>query len=123
MIAQGALSVLLAGVMVYAWTEYRKSPVVAFLSACTAAGGLYFVWFPTQSTRLAEFAGVGRGADLIIYTWAALSLLVMLNLHLKLRLQLELITVLARRLALADSRPRMEAATPLRQSHSRGDID
>jgi hypothetical protein len=101
MIAQGILSIVLFGVMAYAWTEYRRSPIVALLSACTAGGGLYFVWFPAQSNQLAEIAGVGRGADLIIYTWAALSLLVMLNLHLKLRRQLEMITVLARRLALA----------------------
>ena len=112
MIAQGFLSFVLLGVIVYAWTEYRRSPVVALLSACTGAGGLYLVWFPAQSNQLAEFAGIGRGSDLIVYTWVALSLLVMLNLHLKLRFQLELITVLARRVALANYAARGKASPP-----------
>jgi small membrane protein len=45
--------------------------------------------------------GIGRGVDLIIYTWVAISLLVLLNLHLKLRAQMDLITVLARQMAIA----------------------
>jgi hypothetical protein len=49
--------------------------------------------------------GIGRGADLILYTWACLSLLVVLNLHLKLRTQLELITVLTRSVALSSVEP------------------
>ncbi len=106
MIAQIALSIVLCAVIGYAWTEYRRSPVVALLSFCVAAAGIYLVWFPGQSTRLAELVGIGRGVDLIIYTWVALSLLVLLNLHLKLRMQLELITVLARRVALDSAQPR-----------------
>ena len=56
---------------------------------------------PSESTRLAEFAGIGRGVDLILYTWVGISLIIILNLHLKLRTHLELITVLARTIALA----------------------
>jgi hypothetical protein len=103
MTAQIILSMLLASVLLYAWNEYRRSPIVAFLSVAAAAAGLYFVWFPGTSTRLAEFMGVGRGVDLILYTWVCISLLVLLNLHLKLRTQLELITVLARTIAIASA--------------------
>jgi hypothetical protein len=67
----------------------------------SAFAGLYFVWMPAHATLLAERSGVGRGVDLIIYTWVAISLLVLLNLHLKLRAQMDLITVLARHLAIA----------------------
>ena len=95
MIAQIFLSLPLCTVFLYAWIEYRRSPVVAVLSSMVALAGLYFVWVPSQSTRLAEFVGIGRGVDLILYTWVGISLLVILNLHLKLRTQLELITVLA----------------------------
>jgi hypothetical protein len=105
MTAQFVFSILLFSVFVYAWTEYRRTPVVASLSALVAAGGFYFVWFPAASTRLAEFVGIGRGVDLILYTWACISLLVILNLHLKLRTQLELIMVLARTIAIANGRP------------------
>jgi hypothetical protein len=102
MIAQIFFTLLLCTVFLYAWIEYRRSPVVAVLSSMVALVGLYFVWVPSQSTKLAEFVGIGRGVDLILYTWVGISLIVILNLHLKLRTQLELITVLARKIALAD---------------------
>jgi small membrane protein len=102
MIAQIFFSLLLGTVFLYAWIEYRRSPVVAVLSSMVALAGLYFVWVPSHSTWLAEFVGIGRGVDLILYTWVGISLIVILNLHLKLRTQLELITVLARKIALAD---------------------
>jgi small membrane protein len=103
MIAQLALTLLLAGIVLYAWSEYRRSPVVGLLSMISAFAGLYFVWMPAHATLLAERFGVGRGVDLIIYTWVAISLLVLLNLHLKLRAQMDLITVLARHLAIASA--------------------
>jgi small membrane protein len=102
MIAQIFFSLLLCTVFLYAWIEYRRSPVVAVLSSVVALAGLYFVWVPSHSTWLAEFVGIGRGVDLILYTWVGISLIVILNLHLKLRTQLELITILARKIALAD---------------------
>jgi hypothetical protein len=102
MIAQIFFSLLLCTVFLYAWIEYRRSPVVAVLSSVVALAGLYFVWVPSHSTWLAEFVGIGRGVDLILYTWVGISLIVILNLHLKLRTQLELITVLARKIALLE---------------------
>ena len=110
MIAQVLLSLLLCGVLVYAWVEARRSPIVAILSLVAALAGLYFVWFPTHSTRVAEFVGVGRGVDLILYVWVCISLIVLLNLHLKLRTQHELITALARHLALASVKTRDDAS-------------
>ena len=101
MIAQAVLSVLLCSVLVYSWAEYQRSPTVALISGGAGLAGLYFVWFPSHSTRLAELVGVGRGADLIFYIWVCISLIILLNLHLKLRTQHELITTLARTIALA----------------------
>lgn len=108
MIAQLFLSVLLAGILLYAWTEYRRSPVVALLSLFVTTAGLYFVWFPAHSTQIAEWVGIGRGVDLILYIWVCISLIVLLNLHLKLRTQTELITTLARKLAISDAQPRQQ---------------
>jgi hypothetical protein len=102
MIAQGILSLLLSGVLVYAWVEYRRSPVIGSLSVVVSLAGLFFVWVPSQSTRLAEFVGIGRGVDLILYLWVCISLIVLLNLHLKLRTQQEMITKLARAIAIAN---------------------
>src|SRR5216684_4703882 len=104
MIAQLILTALLFGILLYAWTEYRRSPAVGLFAVLAAVGGIYFVWVPSHATRLAEFVGIGRGVDLIIYIWIVISLLVLLNLHLKLRAQMELITVLTRELAIANAR-------------------
>ncbi len=105
MIAQLILSSLLAAILLYAWTEYRRSPAVAILAVLVATAGLYFVWVPEHSTQLAELVGIGRGVDLILYVWVCISLIVLLNLHLKLRTQTELITTLARKIAIADASP------------------
>jgi hypothetical protein len=104
MIAQIALTGLLFAILLYAWMEYPRSPVVGMVAWLTALGGLYLVWVPAHATRLAELVGIGRGVDLIIYTWVGISLLLLLNLHLKLRAQMELITVLAREIAIANAR-------------------
>jgi hypothetical protein len=105
MIAQFVLTTLLAAILLYAWTEYRRSPAVALLTVFVASAGIYFVWMPEHSTQLAELVGIGRGVDLILYIWVCISLIVLLNLHLKLRTQMELITTLARRIAIADAQP------------------
>ena len=103
MIAQVVLSLLLGIVLLYAWVQYRRSPIVTILSCAVSLIGFYFVWIPSHATRVAELVGIGRGADLILYVWACISLVVLLNLHLKLRTQHELLTQLARSIALANA--------------------
>jgi hypothetical protein len=104
MIAKLILTALLLGILLYAWTEYRRAPAIGLLAMVAALTGLYFVWIPTHATWLAELVGIGRGVDLILYVWVVISLIVLLNLHLKLRVQKEMITVLARELAIANAR-------------------
>jgi len=104
MIAQLILTMLLLGVLLYAWIQYRRAPAIGVLAMFAAVTGLYFVWIPAHATWLAEHVGVGRGVDLILYLWVVISLIVLLNLHLKLRVQNEMITVLARELAIANAR-------------------
>jgi small membrane protein len=103
MIVQSLLSFLLGAILVYAFAERRRSPVVGVLALAVSLAGLYFVWMPAHATALAEFAGVGRGVDLIIYIWVVISLLLLLNLHLKLRAQTEAFTGLARAIAIGDA--------------------
>jgi hypothetical protein len=103
MIAQLILTVLLAGIMLYAGHQCRRSPVIAALSLLAALAATYLVWMPSHASDVAQWAGIGRGVDLIIYLWVVISLLVGLNLHLKIRIQLELITALARRIAIANA--------------------
>ena len=73
---------------------------VALVVYALSAAGLYFVWFPEQTTMIAHVVGVGRGADLLFYCWLLASLIVMFNLHIKANEQLRMLTDLARALAL-----------------------
>jgi small membrane protein len=117
MIAQLILSTLLSGVVLYAWHERKRSPMVSTMALMAATAGLYLVWAPSHASTMAEWTGVGRGVDLIIYIWVVISLLILLNLHLKLRAQLELITALARQIAIANAKtnsPGMQAFSPRR---------
>ena len=103
MIAQLILTAMLLVVLLYASMTYRQAPVIGFLSVVATSWGLYFVWLPSHATQLAALVGIGRGVDLILYTWVVISLIMLLNLHLKLRAQMELITRLARKIALAEA--------------------
>ncbi len=104
MIAQIGLSILLVGIMVYAWSERPRAPAISVVAMFVTIAGLYFVWLPEHASWLASRVGIGRGVDLIIYVWVIISLLLMLNLHLKLRSQMELITILTREIAIANAR-------------------
>jgi hypothetical protein len=119
MIAQLFLTALLSAILLYAWLEYKRSPFVGSISVLAAFTGLYFVWFPSHATRIAETVGIGRGVDLILYIWVAITFIVLLNLHLKVRAQMELITELARELTIvrataisSETPPRANPASP-----------
>ena len=64
---------------------------------------IYFVWQPDRANELAHDVGIGRGADLVLYVWVVLTMLVGLNLHLRLRTQAIRTTELARALALLEA--------------------
>jgi hypothetical protein len=104
MIAQLLLTALLFAILLYASMTYRQAPIIGFLTVMAVFLGLYFVWFPGQASYLAALVGIGRGVDLILYTWVMISLIMLLNLHLKLRAHMELITLLARKIAIEDAR-------------------
>jgi small membrane protein len=113
MIAQIGLSILLGGIMIYAWSEWPRAPAISSIAMLATAAGLYLVWLPAHATWLAATVGIGRGVDLILYIWVIISLLMMLNLHLKLRSHMELITVLTRKLAIAEARSADRGAGPI----------
>lgn len=108
MIAQLFLTALLFVILLYAWSAYRLAPAVGLIVVAMAFAGLYFVWFPAVATELAHALGIGRGVDLVLYTWVVISLIMLFNLHLKLRAQMEVITELARKVALANAEGRGE---------------
>jgi hypothetical protein len=96
--------------LAYAFVAARRTHVLGAAIALAALAGLYFVWSPESANHLAQDVGIGRGADLVLYLWVVLSMLVGLNLHLRLKTQAELTTRLARALALLESRKDDEEA-------------
>jgi hypothetical protein len=108
MIFQIVASLFLVGIIVYAYSQFRLSPKVAVVTIGLALGGEYFVLFPDSAMTVAHVFGIGRGADLIFYTWILLSLAVAINIYLKLRSTNERFTALVRELALADAARRQD---------------
>lgn len=95
--------VLVSGLLLflfYALLQRGKSRLVNLAIAVTSIAGIYFVLFPDQTNELARWMGVGRGADLILYCWLVISLIVSVNLQFKIMGLQEMLTDLTRELAL-----------------------
>ncbi len=88
---------------VYGWRQRRVSFLVGVGLPIVCIAGVILVIRPEYSTQLAHFLGVGRGADLILYLWMAVSLLLLANIHFRLRSQLAMITLLTRELAIQEA--------------------
>lgn len=70
--------------------------VVVFFSCCS----IYFVLLPAHSTVVAEFFGVGRGADLLLYLWFAIGSLFIFFLTVQIKSLNENLTNLSRFIAI-----------------------
>lgn len=94
------LTLMLGVLFTYALALGRRALTVSRSAMLTTAAALYFVWRPEDANKVAAAVGIGRGADLILYCWTLISLLLILNLHVKQRNQNETMTRLVRELAL-----------------------
>lgn len=109
MIFQLMASTVLVGVFLYACLQFRSAPRVAITALAVTVLGEFLVLAPEQANGIAHLFGIGRGADLISYSWILLSLIVVLNLHLKIRASSERYADLVRALALRDAESVLEA--------------
>lgn len=98
------LIALLLFCAVYGWRQRSLSPVIGYLTPLTCALGIALVIRPDWSSEVAEMVGVGRGADLILYLWTAISILVLANIHFRMRALRAEITILTREIALLNTR-------------------
>lgn len=113
MIIQWILVLGLLLCLFYAFLQRSKSRMVSIAMATMSLCGIYFVLFPDITTDLAKALGVGRGADLVLYCWIVISLVVSVNLQFKILNLQEMLTQLARELALrAPREPLDDWATP-----------
>lgn len=62
--------------------------------------GLYFIFFPNNTSRIANFLGIGRGADLIFYLFILFSWFWFASISTKMRRNDRKITHLVRTIAI-----------------------
>ena len=99
------LTALLATVTVMIALQRSTALVLRIAVLAVVVIGLYFVWVPEQTTRLAAVLGVGRGADLLLYLWVVITLALIVFLYLKIVQLSRRLTELTRAQAL--SRPQI----------------
>jgi small membrane protein len=100
MIIQLILSFGLLSALCYAFLQRRKSRLISYSLMLVSLAGILAVLMPDATSTIASLVGVGRGADLILYCWIVITLLVSINLQFKILQVHELLTVLTRELAL-----------------------
>ena len=93
---------VLALLMLYAFSQRRRSGPLSYGIIAAALVGAVLVAFPDLSTMLANAVGIGRGADLVFYVFMLIVFAAIANLHLRLRANNEVMTLLARELALTN---------------------
>jgi hypothetical protein len=90
----------LIAVLAYTVIQKVAPRLLKLLILVVVLSGIYFVWFPDQTTVIANSLGVARGTDLLIYVWIVLSFAMGLNLNFKVRAARRSITELTRAMAL-----------------------
>ncbi len=100
MIIQYLLCSGLIFALFYAFLQRHKSRLISLSIVLVSAGGIVAVLAPSASDVIASAVGVGRGADLVVYCWIVITLLVSVNLQFKILQVHESVTTLTRELAL-----------------------
>ena len=80
--------ILTAGLIiigVYMYLRLRSSLLDVFLILLFVAVGIVLVIFPDLTTRVAKWAGVGRGVDLVFYLGFLFMFFVILKLYSRIR--------------------------------------
>ena len=106
MIIQLLLIAGLLSCLFYAVLQRHKSRRISIAIALVALAGIYFVLFPGQTAVVAHYVGVGRGADLVLYCWQVIGLMILVNLQFRILALQGMVTVLAREITLLSARER-----------------
>lgn len=88
---------------VFAATILRggRTGIVKHAMLLVCATGTLFVWWPSLTTELANFLGIGRGADLLLYCFVMVTLLASFWLLARLKQTQERLTMIVRHLAVS----------------------
>lgn len=91
---------LIAGVLllaVYSYRLFRSSYLDAILIILFLGTGVFFIFFPDTTTKVAHLLGVGRGADMIFYLSILFFAFLILKLYAKVRKLQQEVTTLVRK--------------------------
>lgn len=102
MILQILLSAVLLCLLLYAVKLTRRGNWLGILLIPISLAANFFVLFPDKSNLVANWLGVGRGADLLIYLCFLSGILLIVLIHLRFREQSIAITELARAIAISN---------------------
>ena len=100
MIAKILLSFGLLIPLVFIYLQAKPVRFLRLGALIVVAVGILLVWNPDFSTRIAQSVGIGRGADLVLYTWIVTSFAMILVLVINQRRINANITKLVRELAI-----------------------
>lgn len=105
MLFQIVLSAVFLASLWLVWRRRKQNAVsgaVAWLWTLGVIGGLIVVWYPDTASFIANIAGIGRGADLVVYLAIALLFILIFQLYVShVRLERQL-TKIVREEALKD---------------------
>lgn len=101
--SQLILAATILGFLVYTF-RLRTVLFDRIIYLLVAAGGLALVIRPALTTEIAQFFGIGRGTDFLLYTLVMLSLFRDVGTASELRLIERRLTLIVRRLALETAR-------------------
>jgi hypothetical protein len=99
----GLLMILLRSRTAARTRAWKRLILVALVMVAIAS-----ILYPELTTRVANFVGVGRGTDLLLYLLVAVFLYVVVGFYLKFRDVERQLTVLARRLAIDEAIQRQQ---------------
>lgn len=102
MTIKAILSLLFVWLAIYALRQRLYMRIISDIICVVGIGGIIAVWFPQLTTKLAEIVGVGRGADLLLYAFVSISLMVIFVIHLRLRAVDRSLTIIALTIALSN---------------------
>ena len=108
MIVQILLTLCFLFLSFFCWLRMGRVRFFALVLTLVCLTGLYFVWFPENLTAVANWIGVGRGADLLLYIFLSFVLFEFLVIRIREKERMELFTRLVRRIAIDDAKNRLK---------------
>jgi hypothetical protein len=103
MIIQPLITLVLLSILFFTLLQSRSHRILRTTMIVSVLLGIIFTWMPTLSNKIANYFGVGRGADLIFYIWILVSMLALVALYFSFNRQNKQITELTRSIALLEA--------------------